>query len=99
MSGMHYRRHRRNQEDDWEKRRLAAVKRLNKSNAGGRQTQPQPWTLQYYMLEWHEHEWKLKPLQHPVKSTHDRLKYAAEHEWSTLALQTQVFVCVSGQSH
>jgi len=51
------------------------------------------------MLEWHEHEWRLKPLQHPVKSTHDRLKYAAEHEWSTLALQTQVLACVSGQSH
>lgn len=99
MSGMHYRRHSRNQEDDWEKRRLAAVERLNKSNTGGRQTQPQPWTLQYYMLEWHEHEWRLKPLQHPVKSTHDRLKYAAEHEWSTLALQTQVFACFSGQSH
>ena len=35
MSGMHYRRHSRNQKDDWEKRRLAAVKRLNKSNKGG----------------------------------------------------------------
>ncbi|KAL0019807.1 hypothetical protein WJX77_007008 [Trebouxia sp. C0004] len=50
-----HRRHRRNQEDDWKKKRLAAVKRLNKVNTGGRQTQPQSWTLQYYMLEWHEH--------------------------------------------
>lgn len=98
MSGIHYRRHNRNQKDDWEKRRLAAVKRLNKSNKGGRQTQPQAWTLQYYMLEWHEREWRLQPLQHAVKSTHDRLRYAAEHEWSTLALQTQLFACVSGQS-
>jgi hypothetical protein len=95
---MQYRRHSRNQKDDWEKRRLAAVKRLNKSITWGRQVQPQLWTLQYYMLEWHEHEWRLKPLQHPVKSTHDRLKYAAEHEWSSLALQTQLFACVSGQS-
>ncbi|KAL0019809.1 hypothetical protein WJX77_007008 [Trebouxia sp. C0004] len=59
-----HRRHRRNQEDDWKKKRLAAVKRLNKVNTGGRQTQPQSWTLQYYMLEWHEREWRLQPLQH-----------------------------------
>jgi hypothetical protein len=96
---MHYKRHSCNQEDDWEKRRLAAVKRLNKFNTGGRQTQPQPWTLQYYMLEWHEREWRLQPLQNAVKRTHDRLKYAAEHDWSTLALQTQVFACVPEQSH
>lgn len=68
MSGMHYRRHSRSQEDEWEKRRLAAVKRLNKSNTGGKQTQPQPWTLQYYMLEWHEREGRLQPLQHAVRA-------------------------------
>ena len=45
MSGMHYRRHSRNQEDDWERRRLAAAKRLNKSVTGGRQIQPQRWTF------------------------------------------------------
>ncbi len=98
MSGMHYRRQRRNQEDDWEKIPLAAVKQLNKSNTGGRQTQPQSWTVQYYMLEWHEREWRLQPLKHAVKSTLDRIKYAAEHEWSTLALQTQLLACISGQS-
>ena len=58
MSVVHYRRHSCNQEDDWEKRRRAAVKRLNKFNTGGKQTQPQPWTLTYrligdaYMLPW-----------------------------------------------
>ena len=98
MSGMQYRRHSRNREDGWEKRSLAAFKRLNKSVTGGRQVQPQLWTLQYYMLEWHEHEWRLQSLQHAVKSTHDRLKYAADHERSTLALQLQLFACVSGQS-
>ena len=66
---MQYRRHSRNQEDDSEKRRLAAVKQLNKSITGGRQIQPQSGTLQYYMLEWREREWRLQPLQHAVKST------------------------------
>ena len=105
MSGKHDRKHHCNPEDDWEKRRLAAVKRLNKSITGGRQIQPQSWTLQYYVLEslWQEREWRLQPLQlllHAVKSTctHDCLKYAAEHEGSTLALQTQLFACFFGQS-
>ncbi len=75
--------------DDWEKRRLAIVKRWNKLNAEGKHGKPQQWTLQHYLLEWHEPEWKLQPLHCPFKSIEDRLRYAVEHEWNKVALHTQ----------
>ena len=46
---------------DWEKKRWATVKRLNKVNVKGRCVQPQGWTLQHYLLEWHEPEWTHDP--------------------------------------
>ena len=82
---------------DWEKKRLATVKRLNKVNVKGRCVQPQGWTLQDYLLEWHEPEWRLQSLQYPVRSVEDRLRYAAEHEWNTVALHANVLACVSEQ--
>lgn len=96
MAGIHCRQQLDNPKD-WEKKRLATVKRLNKINVRGRCVQPQGWTLQYYLLEWREPEWRLKSLQCPLKSIDDRLWCAVEHEWNTVALHASVLACVSEQ--
>ena len=99
VSTMPYRDSHRNGKDSWEKKRMHAVKRLNRSiQTSSRPTQPHPWTLQYYLLEWCEFEWHLQSLPWPIRSTEDRLRYAAEHEWSIHALRTELIHCLCKQS-
>ncbi|DBB02198.1 TPA: hypothetical protein ACH3X3_011229 [Trebouxia sp. C0006] len=72
---MAYRDSHRDGEDSWEKKRMRVVRRLNRSiQPSCRPTQPHPWTLQYYLLEWRETEWYLRSLPWPIRSTEDRLR-------------------------
>ncbi len=70
------------QQDNWEQKRGATIKRLNNSSAlGGRKVQPRRRTVQHYLLQQNDDKWGPQTLHAPIHTVEDRLCYACKHEW------------------